>query len=571
MQKPEINKMALEAMILINASITNIRLYPPASNLIGMSIDKTYSTLASIFAREDSIVFAETEKTLLILGEPLGEKDQKKPQVISVLEMLLNFGIKSLAFDKGLDAKELRTFLEILTRKPEDIQKEGGLGKVVERHNLRHILVDQKVYVSVEKDQKVVSGQDAKAGELLKHILGEGPASDVDRDKIREMAKDPEWLSKVLQSGMKQITREKGGVSGSEISESFTRMMRTLDGVAGKESKEKLLQQMAASLAGMDDDVIQKVLAQNLEGALGEGLMDKMADRLGAEKLKQLAPQTTAAVSPEAPPEPSGTERRSGQDRRKEHGAEYFAKGGVERRKTEDQRTHHINRIKAGLNSILKGEKTVFEDKEVMLSLPMAIRQLYSKGQQKPVEALFDRLNDGLSSGNPDVREEIFQVLSVVGANLLSDRKLELMIKLSYKLVLWIKFETSLTAAFQLICNNLMKLAQFLILDGRFSETNHILEAFYLISSGKIKKDAAIRELSCTVLSGIMTGEVLDLLLTKFLTGEAATQLGAAQASALLGAASVAPLSDIFREVQGIPQWDRILKYAAGAVPPAAP
>ena len=44
-------------------------------------------------------VIAESEKNLLIFGQPLSEKDQQQPQVIAFLELLLNFGIKTITFE----------------------------------------------------------------------------------------------------------------------------------------------------------------------------------------------------------------------------------------------------------------------------------------------------------------------------------------------------------------------------------------------------------------------------------------------------------------------------------------
>ncbi|MFC1515992.1 Crp/Fnr family transcriptional regulator [Thermodesulfobacteriota bacterium] len=575
MEKAEIKATALEAMVLINAAITNIRLYPPASNLITISIDKAHSTLSSIFDHTASIVFAETEKSLLVLDEPLSEKDQQKPQVVSVLDMMLNFGIKSLGFEKGLGQDEFRTFLVILSKKPEDVDKEGGLQQVVESNNLQHVLVDQKVYVSVQKDQQIVSGLDIKDADFLKFIMGDKAGPDIDPEKVKEMAKDPEWMSQVVQSSLKQITEEKGTAPDSTLSESFSKMIRTLDGVTDKENKEKFLQHIATSLADMDDDVIRTVLSQNLEGNLKEDLIGQLTGRLGDEKVKQLEPHTIGEEAPaEIPaeaPAPSDDERRSGDDRRKKHSAEYFAQGGVERRKTEDQRKHRAARVKAGLNSLLKGETDVFEDKEVMLSLPMAIRQLYTQENVKAVEAIFSRLNNGLSSENPDVRIEIFQVLSIVCVNLVSDGKTELFLKLSYKLIPWLKFETSMTAPFQLICSNLAKLAQSLILNRRFIDTNHVIEAFQLIYSGKIKKGEAIQTLAGNTLNGLMTDEVLGMILREFLADESQKQWDAGNTLAMLGAASVAPISDVFKRIPDAQQRDRMLQVAAGARPPAAP
>ena len=89
MANPGIKELAMEAMIVINAAIRNIRLYPPASNLITNSIDRAYSGILSILEQEASMVLAESEKSLLVCGESLSEKDQKKPQAAAVIDIKL--------------------------------------------------------------------------------------------------------------------------------------------------------------------------------------------------------------------------------------------------------------------------------------------------------------------------------------------------------------------------------------------------------------------------------------------------------------------------------------------------
>lgn len=121
-----IQEKAINAMVSINTAITNLRLYPPASAMISNTIDRAYQVLLAILEEEDSLIFAESEKNLLVCGQLLSQKDQEKPQVLAFLELILNFEIKSITFERGLEKAELMTFLEIVSKKPEDLEKEGG-------------------------------------------------------------------------------------------------------------------------------------------------------------------------------------------------------------------------------------------------------------------------------------------------------------------------------------------------------------------------------------------------------------------------------------------------------------
>ena len=122
-----LQKKAVEVSVILNAAVANIRLYPPTSDIIGTSIDRLDTALNAILSEVDSVVFAESEKNLLVSGQALHEKDQQKPQVIAFLELLRNTGIKSITFDKGVDKGELLALLEIVSTTPEKITNAGGL------------------------------------------------------------------------------------------------------------------------------------------------------------------------------------------------------------------------------------------------------------------------------------------------------------------------------------------------------------------------------------------------------------------------------------------------------------
>jgi len=73
MTDPAIIEKTIDAIVVLNATITNLRLYPPASAMITNSVDRAYTFLQAIFEEEDSVVFAESGKSLLISGLTLNE------------------------------------------------------------------------------------------------------------------------------------------------------------------------------------------------------------------------------------------------------------------------------------------------------------------------------------------------------------------------------------------------------------------------------------------------------------------------------------------------------------------
>jgi CRP-like cAMP-binding protein len=380
MTTPNIQERAVETIIILNAALTNLRLYPPTSAMIGNSVNSAYSILQAVIEQEGSMVFAESERNLIISGQPLDEKEQKKPQVAAFIQLLLKHGIKSISFEKGLEKSDILGFLEIVSKKPEDLRKEGGIQKSLSAKGTRNILLDQKLYVAMDKDQRLVAARDTK---------DTGPA-------------------------------------------------------------------------GID-------------------------------------------------------ERRSGEERRKNDGLDYLAKGGVERR-NQEQREKHLLEIKNGINSILKGENKAFADRQVMQALPPTVLDLMSHGKEKVAEAIISRLGKALLNEKEEIRAELASALVRIGIRFVQDKRMDEMVKNSRNLTEWIKFETEMPSAYKHICDQLKSSSQYLILNHRFGEAKKVLEPFYLIHSGKIEKNEHIHALSGGVLNDIASDNVLELLIHEIQT-----------------------------------------------------
>ena len=564
MTDPVIIDKAIEAIVVLNATITNLRLYPSTSAMITNSVDRAYTFLEASFEEEDSLVFAESEKSLLISGLTLNEKDQKRPQVDAFVQLMLKFGIKSIAFEKGLDRDELLTFLKVVSQKPEDVQKEGGLAEVMAGKNLRHVLVDQKLYVAVDKDQRVVSAEEIRDKEkyedIIKYLMGDSGLT-IDLEGVKDAVKDPELVSRVFKTCMAQFSRQEGTVTGKKLPETVIRMINSVGEIVDPDSKEEISMQIAGSIADMDDETLSMVLAQDLEGVLGEDLLDNVVDRLDNEKFERVAAKITELEKGISFPE----------DRRRAHSLEYFLKGGIERRKRKDPRKARLLHLKQGINSILKGEDKAFLDRQVMLPLPGTVENLFSKGKKKIAEGIIDRLGQALFNENPEIRAGVSTVLAQISFNFASKQRMDEMISLSRELINWIKFETTVHPNYKHVCAQLKNVAQILIRSHQLAECNQLLETFHLIHSGKIEKNEVIQALAGSVLKSTATDDVLNVLLQEFQTDEKNLREQAGNILAMLGSKSVGPLMDILQESQEISARDRILQIVSEIDPSISP
>jgi HEAT repeat protein len=147
----------IDALGIMHAAIRNFILYPPASPAIANTIEKLHLSFIDILEQKAPLIIAESERRFLIWGEYLDQKDREKTHIKALLNILLNFGIKSVSFDKGLEKEELRIFIKYLSKNPEELKDEGGLPKIMAEKSILHIYLDERVYVSMDKDQKIIS------------------------------------------------------------------------------------------------------------------------------------------------------------------------------------------------------------------------------------------------------------------------------------------------------------------------------------------------------------------------------------------------------------------------------
>lgn len=134
-------------------AINNLRIYPPASQIVTGSFDTFYKALNAVLAENESIAFSEMGGKLLINGL---ESENREVQLIAAIiqKLLVQKKVQSITFRPGLDKEELSEFVGSLLRK-----NRGDLG------NFLHIALDQTIYVAMIKGEEAV----VKISEMVHH------------------------------------------------------------------------------------------------------------------------------------------------------------------------------------------------------------------------------------------------------------------------------------------------------------------------------------------------------------------------------------------------------------------
>ena len=573
----DIKQKILDTLLILNTAIKNERLYPPTSSIIIHTIERLHQSLLEILTQIESLILAESEKNILICGEPLNAKDQEKIQVTALLNILLNFGIKSITFEKGLEKEELLAFIDILSRKPADLAGENTFAQIMAEKNVKHVLLDKKIYVVLNKDQQIISGLDLSItdDQIMKFVQHVHPDLAPDLQKLHELAKDPEWLMLTFKAGLSEAMAQKGTLTNVQFSQGLINMMSLLDKVSGnlgKNDQDKLSQRMGKSIADIDPDVAAQVMSQNIEHLFGGMLMQYIASELAG--LKAVGSRTSGTGGPGAGGgvgngSGGGVGSGSGPGAGAGAGAGNGAGGGAG--SGEGGVPGQSIDVKETLSMLLKDDKKALLGESLLLSLPKIIEQLIAQKQQEAIEAVIDRLMDNLASDNIEVRSRAAKSLVEIIEQIPAEQKTELIAKINDKLIDWVKLETLATPAYEKICSILQSVAQDAIRQRQFVRAIPILNVFNDIRSGALDKNDTIHEISKDFIRTLATEEQLAFLFSEFNVSEHEKQLEVGEILVRLGDVALNRLLDILLETQDSDERVRIMRMIIGIGPITIP
>ncbi|MCX5855737.1 MAG: HEAT repeat domain-containing protein [Deltaproteobacteria bacterium] len=555
MTDSEIQEKAIEALVIMNTAIINLRLYPPTNAMIVKTIDRLHDTLLAISEEIDALIFAESDRNLLVSGEPLSQKYLEKPQVAIFLMLMINWGIKSITFNKGLDKSELTSFLEIMGKKPDDVKKEKGMEQLISEGKMPHIQINQKFYVSTDQDHQIVARMDIKDEDIIEYMTSEDPSSVLDPEKLKEIAKDPEWISRIFQSGMRHLVDKDGAASPIALSESMLHMLRTLDEISEHADKERISQLAAKSISDMDADLIATIITRNMEGLLENRLFDQIVGLIDHEKFKQVAGKLHQAFD-DASMEGKGPDSEKIESAQQAYQHLMNTDKGVElqhqiqekQAREKEERKNKIREIKEKVHDFFNKLEGGIPDESAAKSLPEMVDTLFSEGETEMAETIIDRLTGNLLGDNPGIRTGASESLAKILVSLSGKRQTDILTGHSDKLLTWIKSETVLTDAFKTICTQLKDLAQSRIQNHRFVDSLPILEAFWDISSRPLDEDGGIPSVASDTLREAATADILEILLEEFRTDKTNQRKDAGRNLVMMAGYSISRLLDILRD-----------------------
>ncbi|MEE9538481.1 MAG: diguanylate cyclase [candidate division NC10 bacterium] len=252
------------------ATVDNIRLYPPESELITLTLDQLDRHTQELFERLPSLTVAMAEGTIVV--NATRPNPRQFGITIEILQKLMEeSGLTSLTIRRGVTREEFRVFISQLALPLEDAQRAPTFWRsMLEGRGITTIEVGTRMYaaaVELESPLETVAGEISEAEEILQRVA--------------------QWLQDPLAAFLE-----------GQVQEEIAPILGTLLGVEREDLARQLVGRTTGALAEADGSLRRKA-AEGLHVSLrgvGEASVDWLLDLM----LETVADAVSRETEPEA-------------------------------------------------------------------------------------------------------------------------------------------------------------------------------------------------------------------------------------------------------------------------------
>ncbi len=572
------NSISMEKTISILgamvAAINNMRLYPSGSALISNSIEKAYQALQAIISANEPLLIAESEKSILISGEPLSFKLQQFPQVTSFKGFMTSLRIRSIILKKEMELSEFRSFLTIMSYTAEEVDLEGGIQKVTGRAGLKHISITPSLYANDGKAAKVPEKIEFSDIDLIKSFTGERTPREADLMRIGERAADSLWVSDFFKAAILQLRNQGITMADNLYSDTISRMVQAFAKSTPRENWARVSASISRSIAESEKELLAVVMVKNVDEQLFDTLVTSLTDDQYVELIAEVNRIREDRSYSGKPLQENEIEKFSkALNTLKKNQKTGRLKDSIRKKIIDGKKEIALARahLAHAQTKLLQGDMAPLSDPKVMESIPGIISRYYNDGKDSSAMTLIDKIADGLMSDSVKDRALSSSALLAICESFMAENREAELSKLVGRLNIWVKFETEATFNFKAVCQMLQNHTRGLLSSLKFTEANTILETFSFIDNGKIQKDNEIRQVAVNVLKNIATEKVFNLVFDEFVTNAKNEGKNAYYTLIRFGELSVVPLLDLLRASEDMSQRVRVINTLTEIGAPALP
>ena len=196
------------------------------------------------------------------------------------------------------------------------------------------------------------------------------------------------------------------------------------------------------------------------------------------------------------------------------------------------------------LANLEEGNVDVLLNDELMEKLPTIISDYCQVGDRNKARVLFEKLGECACNENKNMRERAVMALSLCYCGLAPKQHPDLIEEVSGILLRWLRVETEFLSALDNVCRQLQESGVRMLEEGLWKQCYPLLDVFYQIQSGILKKNSAIRSVVCRAQDGIAADYILEELTLVSLRGRGDRRQQAEQLITHLGRKAATHLLD---------------------------
>ncbi len=514
MAQGERQQECLEALKLINAASTALRLYPEDSAQVTNSVENAYQGAKSFLRNNKVLRFSYLDGRYLLNGEAVDNPTCDRLRLLTFSEQLQKMGLSELVLAKGFDRATFRKILSVFSATPEQIQSAGGNRAFVESLGLEAVFPERYVAPGESEEEKKqkqrvdrilkkLSGGVVRS-EFILYLIGRKKGEEVRRTltlSFQSSGKSGRILA-VTTYSLLQILFKDHVVA---LSPAFSRMLENVNELLS----EKLYQEVSVTAARLlapylDQRSVLLLICQKFPTPFGEhfynallnvtdnetllAVLDWIREQQkkggeGVEKSEKL--QTQLKVLSE------GYEKLIATPRGRQLQALENTKEVLQ--KTEQDRKE--KRVQMGISALANGNLESLKNKEVCVSLPATIEKLLENDKEDVAASIIQNVVKGLKEKDHEFRSHLAQVIGGVAIKLANMGRWGWLEKLTPVCLAWIRENEVVDRSLEQYILAMQAMMTQAWYDGNNDLAERILNVFYHIRSGALEKSDAVREL----------------------------------------------------------------------------
>ncbi len=283
--KEDQKKLSKDAQTIIGRLISaskNLKLYPASHPITKRIISSSFTKLKDVLQDNDFFTLSLAGNVLLINDKPA--HIVHKQTIDTFLTILGKRKIGKITFLKGVDMDEFSSLIELLGLDPEDIEKQGGVTKIMSIRNVQHITI-RGLSFGEEEDTKESS---IKWKDLLTLIT----SSD---DFIKNIGKNPKEFSKTINNSLKGDEGEPGW--GSKIKQAVGNIAERLFNMYEKTDIETYTETVSKLILVLTPEMQRELLFSKHDIPFWDDVVNKVVNEITASELGDLIAKETKILS----------------------------------------------------------------------------------------------------------------------------------------------------------------------------------------------------------------------------------------------------------------------------------